>query len=200
MRGFCPARLTVCFPAVPLASLGSRFVGTCSLASRAGVSEDGGMRRCEEFLTAVSRGFALGVVLLVSAAGACSDPLLPEATGASIEARTDRESYALGETGLISIANHYPRPLTVDWCIHITVRREFGEWVATGPSAICTAIGIAPVRSGETRVEQFTVGGPLFPGSGEYRFATYGYNQDHDPAVPLQTFPVFSNPFFVTVD
>jgi hypothetical protein len=140
---------------------------------------------------------ALSVASFCVVAGACSDPLSPEL---AIEIRTDRESYALGESGVAMITNHSDEPLTVPWCGYRAEFRVESEWVVRYDSYVCTLQGIAPIQPGETRAHAFTVAGSRFPEPGEYRVRTSVWDYDCDTNAAFCDLPVFSNAFAVTVD
>lgn len=118
------------------------------------------------------------------------------AAAASLDLLTDRETYTLGQSGVVSLVNTLPSrlPYGLLSCGPRVERRDGDDWVAGGQfNDVCVLVGHPGHASGERIIRAFVVEPPLFARGGEYRIAV----QFPDPANSSSTMVVRSNSFMV---
>jgi hypothetical protein len=116
-------------------------------------------------------GRFLATAPLLLTLAACSDPL--EVEPPFVELRTDRESYQVGDTAVLSLINHHPL-LTVRFgpgCTFLPEVLAEGDWVVTGGPYACPLVfRFEEIGPGRTVERPFIIDESRFPPDGEYRW------------------------------
>ena len=135
----------------------------------------------------------VGSAIIAVALLSCATPTENELP--SVELRTDRTAYVMGDSGVLTLTNDGANSIAYDLSCTLAVQRMVGtSWESVDRGTVCLLIGgdmprLAPGASDEQR---FQVVAPAFASAGEYRFQLSALDTGS-----RQSFVVWSDSFTV---
>ena len=136
----------------------------------------------------------VGAAIIGVALWSCATPTETELP--SVELRTDRTAYIVGDWGVLTLTNGGTDSILSDLPYDLVIQRRLGtswESVDTGPAWRTMELGEMPrLAPGASDAWQFQVVAPAFAAAGEYRFQLSGVDLGS-----RQSFVVSSDPFTV---